>query len=176
MKHTVLSALAFLFFSQAYANVDAASDEAVCALNSKHMEMQVANAQVIEMVTAIKSVLIDAYKEMNIDITEKQITFLSPNTTIKQREDMDGFEMTTEMLANVSAGQDSIQALGRSTINLERVTDRQSTLDKIGRVVETKLICSVTANYYETEVSNANGGYIGAYNDAKDFDFSVELP
>ncbi len=175
MKISMLLAVMFLFAGQAYA--DAVSDEAACVANRSHLNAQVADAQVLQMADAMKSVLIDAYNEMGITITADKITFLSPVTTIAPRTDgLDGEEMTTVLLANVSAGNDSIQAKGISIMPLDSLTDRQSTLDKIGRVTETKLVCSTTGLYLETEVSNAQGGYISTYSDAKDLVFSVELP
>lgn len=177
MKSSILFTFAFLFLGQAHATTDGVSDEATCAANRDHMQAQVANSQVLEMMVAMKSILIEAYGDMGIQITEDKITFLSPTTSVAAREDgMDGDEMTTVMLANVSAGNDSIQAKGVSIMPLDRVTDRQSTMDKIGRVTETKLVCTVTGLYLETEVSNFRGGPIGSHSDAKDLIFSVELP
>ena len=177
MKNSMLLVGLFLFLDQASAATDATADAAACNMQRPQMQAQVADAQVHEMVTAVKSVLIEAYNELGIQITEDKITFLSPTTTVAARTDgMDGEEMTTVVLANVSAGNDSIQAKGVSIMPLDHLIDRQSTVDKIGRVTDTKLICSVSAGYFETEISNAQGGYIGNHADAKDFVFSVELP
>ncbi len=167
----------FLFFSQSHALPDAATDEATCKAHHGHLQAEIANAQVLEMITAMKSVLMDAYAEMKIEITEDKITFFSPTTSVTPRQDgEEGDEMVTMLVANVNAGKDSIQAMGTSSMYIDRTTERTSTVDKIGRVTATKLVCAVTASYYETAVRNTSGGEIGGYSDSKDLAASLELP
>lgn len=175
-KFLVMGSLV-LFSMQSFAG-DKAMDEAACAKQKVNLESQASHDNTKIMTQAILKLLIEAYKGINVTITEAQIQLKMPTHVFKDDPSTEGYgELTTEIPVSVSAGKDSIEVKAISVVTYVRGADRENKANKIGRVTGTKLICSLSSTYAGTEVINvASGLVIGTDNQMINFDHSVELP
>lgn len=180
MKTKFLLLVLVLSFTSLTAGANDLEDQEACATNQKHMITQLEDAHVKQMVTDITEVLINAYHQIGLTITEDKIRFYVPQSKIEETNQTSqvpsSFVITTTIEADVDAGEDSIRARGTSTIDVNKSVERQSTVDKIGRIKSTKLFCSLSASYYETAVRNVNGGEIDNSYNSQTFEVTLELP
>ena len=158
------------------ASADQAADKVACEAQKATLEGQLSAEHSAEVIAEFKKILIAAYNKLDITITEAHINVEAPVFTF--HEERSGFEqLSTEVIAKVDAGSDSITARAYSYIHYRRDFERIDKTDELGRNLGTKLYCVLNTFSFDVEVTNAATKSTIEYSDLITIDnFSVELP
>ena len=174
MKSLLLLPILFLALET---NATASSaDEVACETQKIQLHTDLSRGHAFEVEKILKDVLINAYQDLKIPITEGQIEVAAPIFTFSAGQNGEE-ELLTELNATVHAGNDSITAHATSLVIFTRYADRFDDADKLGRVTTTRLVCSAETYSFDVEVYNsATKILLDAVSYRQGLEYSVELP
>lgn len=164
MKSLLISVLT-LMSSAAMATAEA--DQATCdayleSLQGKHLA-----AHALKVEQALRETLLEAYTEAGLQLEPGQISVAIERSDLTAPTEDDEFSLiTTRLLATVSAGRDSIEAVAHAEAEVMPWVDaeRVAETDPLGRVIKSELHCSVEMWATNVEITNkATGHEIGTY-------------
>lgn len=137
----------------AHAQMD---DETACLQQKPLHQAKLVAEHAVQVKAIMTEMLISAYGRYGVTLEQKQIIFGPPQSTLVEdslaKPAVDRLE--TVLVAKVDAGPDAIKAQAVSNITAIHAVERVTETDALGRVLGTRLICTMASDYFAVELIN----------------------